>query len=163
MNSKSREACQRCRSLAGVRGANLRDGRTGRFLPGGVWYVAGGGASSANVVPPCPMPAPRLPVVSPHLHAVPFIRVPPLPFTLPSPDLTCSDGGWPLAVPAVIAMKMTPVLHRVDGPASRLCRAAIPGAGSCAGKGLAGGGGGSSYGGSDETLIDCSEDKGTEE
>ena len=71
--------------------------------------------------------------------------------------------GWPLAVPAVIAMKMTPVLHRVDGPASRLCRAAIPGAGSCAGKGLAGGGGGNSYGGSDETLIDCSEDKGTEE
>ena len=115
MNSKSREACQRCRSLAGVRGANLRDGRTGRFLPGGVWYVAGGGTSSPNVVPPCPMPAPRLPVVSPHLHAVPFIRVPPLPFTLPSPDLTCSDGGWPLAVPAVIAMKMTPVLHRVDG------------------------------------------------
>jgi len=41
-----------------------------------------------------------------------------------------------------------------------MCRAAIPGAGSCAGKGLAGGG---SYGGSDETLIDCSEDKGTEE
>ena len=112
---------------------------------------------------PCPMPAPRLPVVSPHLHAVPFIRVPPIPFTLPLPDLTCSDGGWPLAVPAVIAMKMTPVLHRVDGPASRLCRAAIPGAGSCAGKGLAGGGGGNSYGGSDETLIDCSEDKGTEE
>jgi len=65
-----------------------------------------------------------------------------------------------LAVPAVIAMKMTPVLHRVDGPTSLLCRAAIPGAGSCAGKGLAGGG---SYGGSDETLIDCSEDKGTEE
>jgi len=109
------------------------------------------------------MPALRLPVVSPHLHPVSFIRVPPLPFTLPSPDLTCSDGGWPLAVPAVIAMKMTPVLHRVDGPTSLLCRAAIPGAGSCAGKGLAGGGGGSSYGGSDETLIDCSEDKGTEE
>jgi len=38
-------------------------------------------------------------------------------------------------------MKMTPVLHRVDSHASRLCRAAIPGAGSCAGKGLAGGGG----------------------
>jgi len=56
-----------------------------------------------------------------------------------------------LAVPAATAMKMTSVLHRVDGPASRLCRAAIPGPGSCTGRDLAGGGGNS---GSDATGLD---------
>ena len=59
-----------------------------------------------------------------------------------------------MAVPAATAMKMTSVLHRVDGPASRLCRAAIPGLGSCAGKGLAAAAGGNSDSGSDATGRD---------
>jgi hypothetical protein len=63
------------------------------------------------------------------------------------------------------AMKMTPPLRRLAGPAPRLCRAAIPGPGTCAGKGLGVGVGGSDEAGAtsivvsffqiDRSFIDC--------
>ena len=106
----------------------------------------------------CPLPyaSPAPPNRSPHLDATPFTRPPTLPFAPPSPDLTCSGGGWPSVVVAATEMNLTPVLHHVDGPAPRPCRAAIPEPGPCAGEGLDAGGDSGSGSGSDtaRTCVD---------
>ena len=63
----------------------------------------------------------------------------------------CTPSSMGLAT----EMNLTPVLHHVDGPAPRPCRAAIPEPGPCAGEGLDAGG--DSGGGSDtaRTCVDC--------
>jgi len=73
----------------------------------------GGGASSPSAVPPCPTPAPHLPVVS-LLDAPPFTRPP-----APAPPVRAAIGGpsdmqrlgWPSSAAAATTMKMTPLVH----------------------------------------------------